>query len=332
MDTSKIAIKTSDGTISWVDATKAQKTEFVRGKLTSDPRWVTWGIRRLYERQTADEQDRHTTNHHNGRGFNGTDAELLTSYADWLDGRGQWARRGGRALTDKQLVWAYRKMGKYAGQIVEEIDGRVSVNPANPQSNPQPAAISIRRTCPVCNVAVEVDGFCPHCEEVRIMQAELSQRTAIPLSGARYQITTQPTHSTAAALFGSAVPAGVMVLEGDPDEYPDGGAAEADVADVWATQETVPARSFTVSLDGKAALTTADLREALNRAITSVHRGIVLVDGIGDGDRIALPNVANLWVVRRGAQLLITDGTNEVVLPFKAAKWTPGTSGTLNRR
>lgn len=63
----------------------------------------------LYEKQTREEQDAEQTIDHNGVGFNGVDAELLTSFAKQL--------QGGRFMTPKQDEWLRQKMPKYASQL-----------------------------------------------------------------------------------------------------------------------------------------------------------------------------------------------------------------------
>lgn len=74
----------------------------------------------LHDRQTADERARQATAHHNSRGFNGTDAPILSSFADRI--------RSGRSLTDRQLAvvrkarrGGFSMLAKYHRQILEEI-------------------------------------------------------------------------------------------------------------------------------------------------------------------------------------------------------------------
>lgn len=63
----------------------------------------------LYDFQTEDEQHSNTTHHHNKMGFNGTDAGLLSSFAQQIINR--------KFLSDKQMALLRRKIVKYAGQI-----------------------------------------------------------------------------------------------------------------------------------------------------------------------------------------------------------------------
>lgn len=64
---------------------------------------------KLYECQTKDEQRAHETKVVNGIGFNGVDAEILSSFAEFYKNRGY--------LSPKQLVVARKKIMKYAGQL-----------------------------------------------------------------------------------------------------------------------------------------------------------------------------------------------------------------------
>lgn len=66
-------------------------------------------LKNLYAQQTKDEQDMAETREANGMGFNGVDANFLTSVAQFL------ARTG--FLTDKQKVVTRKKLVKYTKQL-----------------------------------------------------------------------------------------------------------------------------------------------------------------------------------------------------------------------
>lgn len=70
---------------------------------------------RLYERQTEDERTVRATNHQNGIGFNGIDAPILSSFAEFLKKTG--------FLTPKQKQICRRKIVKYNRQLVEIANG-----------------------------------------------------------------------------------------------------------------------------------------------------------------------------------------------------------------
>ncbi len=65
----------------------------------------------IWERQTADEQETQTTNHHNGIGFSGWTARSGTYYAEWI--------MSGRHLTGKHLDKARRIALHHAGQLTD---------------------------------------------------------------------------------------------------------------------------------------------------------------------------------------------------------------------
>ena len=92
-------------------ATKAELLNFLRKMLTTNERWATAALMRIYDNQTADEQMAEATNHENGIGFTGGDARLLTRFAEWYKGHG-W-------LSKKQMRWVFEKMGKYAAQLMK---------------------------------------------------------------------------------------------------------------------------------------------------------------------------------------------------------------------
>lgn len=68
---------------------------------------------KLWQRQTSDEQAAQTTGYDNGIGFNGTDAMILSSFAEQIN--------KGRTLSPKQLTIAFKKLPKYSKQIISEI-------------------------------------------------------------------------------------------------------------------------------------------------------------------------------------------------------------------
>lgn len=88
-------------------------TEHIRMQLSTNPAWAQRAIVKLWERQTADEQSAKTTGHDNGIGFNGTDAFILSSFAEQI--------KKGRTLSVKQLAIAFKKLPKYTRQIISEI-------------------------------------------------------------------------------------------------------------------------------------------------------------------------------------------------------------------
>lgn len=91
--------------------------DLVRENLQNSNEWLVRGLLAIYARQTNDEQVSHSTKHHNQRGFNGTDATILTSYVE------QWKQR--HWLSDKQLAKIRQKLPKYAKQLA-----RVARTPA----------------------------------------------------------------------------------------------------------------------------------------------------------------------------------------------------------
>lgn len=84
--------------------------EFIKEKLLSDNKWLMRGIVAIFEKQTWDEQQTEQTQEHNGVGFNGIDAELMSSFAKQI--------QRGRVLSAKQLALAHKKMPKYSGQLL----------------------------------------------------------------------------------------------------------------------------------------------------------------------------------------------------------------------
>ena len=90
--------------------TKGQMKEFVKTKLSTDSKWAQNALLKIFEFQTAEEQEWETTCKYNGVGFTGVDGEILTSFAK------QYKRR--KFLSHKQMNILYKKMPKYWRQII----------------------------------------------------------------------------------------------------------------------------------------------------------------------------------------------------------------------
>ena len=66
-------------------------------------------LKKLYAEQTADEQADGNTKYNNGVGFNGADAKIMSSFAEFLNKTG--------FLTPKQKIIARKKLIKYNKQL-----------------------------------------------------------------------------------------------------------------------------------------------------------------------------------------------------------------------
>lgn len=83
---------------------------YIKTQLASNPAWAARAIVKLHQMQTFDEQNSQMTKESNGVGFNGTDATILSSFAEQIN--------KGRTLSPKQLVLAFRKLPKYSRQVI----------------------------------------------------------------------------------------------------------------------------------------------------------------------------------------------------------------------
>jgi len=96
--------------------TKKARVAFIKAKLAIDPRWAVAGLVKIFEYQTREEQQSEETLEHNGVGYSGCDAELLSSFAKQV--------KAGRQLSVKQMAIVFKKMPRYAGQL-ERISKKV---------------------------------------------------------------------------------------------------------------------------------------------------------------------------------------------------------------
>jgi hypothetical protein len=104
--------------------------ETIQDKIRTDVRWTIRTIEILFNRQTTDEQKYGQTYVRNGRGFNGRDSEIFTSFYHQIQKRKRVVSSGGQLvnfqslLSDKQLEICQKHLPKYWGQVLEEIENR----------------------------------------------------------------------------------------------------------------------------------------------------------------------------------------------------------------
>jgi len=93
--------------------------QMIKDNLAVSDKWVKRAVLVIYAAQTAAEQATETTREENGVGFNGTDAEILSSFAkqiiEFEAGKSQFRD----ALSPKQMGLARAKIAKYAGQLLK---------------------------------------------------------------------------------------------------------------------------------------------------------------------------------------------------------------------
>lgn len=125
--------------------TKAARTAFFRGALGHNAPFTRRALLVIYAMQTADEQASETTTASNGVGFSGFDAELLTSFAKQLEtkqdkypGKPEWW------LSEKQMKWVFKKMPKYANQLVRLLEQRTDAD-GNPAPVPGIEVVKVKQ-------------------------------------------------------------------------------------------------------------------------------------------------------------------------------------------
>ena len=79
--------------------TKKARTAYLREMLGTNTKWAQSGLVRIFENQTADEQDMDATVENNGIGFTGSDAEFLSSLAK------QFQERNSLSFGQMKFVW-----------------------------------------------------------------------------------------------------------------------------------------------------------------------------------------------------------------------------------
>jgi len=96
--------------------------EMIQDKIRTDLRWTIRTLEILYHRQTTDEQETLHTRHQNGRGFNGRDSEILTSFYLQIEKRKRY--NNPYLLSDRQVQICQKILPKYWNQVLEEIENK----------------------------------------------------------------------------------------------------------------------------------------------------------------------------------------------------------------
>lgn len=92
----------------------------INSLLLSNPKAMDRALLVLLDRQTDDEISSEMTKYVNGRGFNGVDAEFMTSLAVRVR-RGWGLTPKQRACLTKTNSKGYCRLSKYHAQLIEEI-------------------------------------------------------------------------------------------------------------------------------------------------------------------------------------------------------------------
>lgn len=99
-------------------------TTMIRENMRNDDLWLVRGMLAIYAHQTKDEQSQEQTTDHNDVGFNGLDANILSSFSkqvlEWRKTPAQ-NRRFPVPMSRKQFDIARTKMLKYAGQLARMV-------------------------------------------------------------------------------------------------------------------------------------------------------------------------------------------------------------------
>ena len=98
--------------------TKKAIEAFVKSKLANDDKWAARALVRIYDMQTPAEKTMLETNEENNVGFNGYDANLLSSFAK------QYIDR--KFLSVRQMEIVKQRIPKYWKQIIAIASGHDS--------------------------------------------------------------------------------------------------------------------------------------------------------------------------------------------------------------
>lgn len=93
---------------------KSRIKSYLKYKLSTNEVWAKRALLLIYKRQTSDERESALTKYDNKVGFNGLDAEFLTSLSKQIEEKG--------FLTGKQVSALFKTIPKYWEQILSLSD------------------------------------------------------------------------------------------------------------------------------------------------------------------------------------------------------------------
>ena len=99
-------------------ASRKDAIKLIKENFEESDKWVTRAVVVIFEAQTASEQLTDSTNEWNGVGFNGADAEILSSFAKQIIAFNAGESQYRYPLSVRQLAIARKRISKYAGQIL----------------------------------------------------------------------------------------------------------------------------------------------------------------------------------------------------------------------
>lgn len=106
--------------------TKADRLTFFKKNLGENVPWAIRAMERIFAFQTANEQAAEVTEQNNGVGFTGTDAHILSSFCKQVQKNRALKLKGQFTfncfLSPKQQAILLRKMPKYAGQLISQLE------------------------------------------------------------------------------------------------------------------------------------------------------------------------------------------------------------------
>lgn len=172
---------------------KTYTLDEVREKLSSSPAWAERALLALLARQTEDERIEKSARYENGRGFNGTDAGLLSSFAEQVAKKRAAGVPLGNALSAKQREIAFRKLPKYARQVLEEIETRQAGDgtPETPAPAPAGAIAEAFFRAPVAVVddrPIDPVYDLPLAEERTVGEGDFGARVVYVAAGSLFRL------------------------------------------------------------------------------------------------------------------------------------------------
>lgn len=104
-----------------INANFKNASSMIKSNIEQSDKWLIRAVLAIFECQTNDEKNSESTKHNNSVGFNGVDANIMSSFAKqmlvWNRHVKAGTNRYDKPLSDKQLQIARRTMMKYAGQL-----------------------------------------------------------------------------------------------------------------------------------------------------------------------------------------------------------------------
>ena len=109
---------------------KIERLAFFKAKIATEAKWAIRALEVIYQYQTAAEKAQNVTTDHNGVGFSGANAEILSRFAQQVASwKAASVKKYKTPLSEKQVALLFKRMPSYAAQLIRHLEANGTLGP-----------------------------------------------------------------------------------------------------------------------------------------------------------------------------------------------------------